>query len=111
MYHNRRHVAPYDLIARDFRELDALETLRTTWDNERLILMQSVQGHAHEGHCTFAGRRFPNTTIDDIDLYQIMRAAGQVETLLGLGAHMRYDVPRRRRRATLAGPVKPPGKP
>lgn len=66
MYHNRRHVAPYDLIARDFRELDALETLRTTWDNERLILMQSVQGHAHEGHCTFAGRRYPNTTIDDI---------------------------------------------
>lgn len=66
MFHNRRHVAPYELIARDFRDLDAAETLRTTYDIERLILMQSVQGHAHEGHCTFAGRKYPNTTIDDI---------------------------------------------
>ncbi len=66
MFHNRRHVAPYEMIARDFRDLDAAETLRTTWDVERLILMQSVQGHAHEGHCTFAGRRYVNTTIDDI---------------------------------------------
>ena len=32
-----------------------------------------------------------NTTIDEIDLYQIMRAAGQVETLLGLTAHTKYD--------------------
>jgi antirestriction protein ArdC len=30
-----------------------------------------------------------NTTVDDIDLYQIMRAAGQAETLLGLSAHMK----------------------
>lgn len=66
MHHARRHVAPYDLIARDFRELDALETLRTTWDIERLIFMQSVQGHAYEGHCAFAGRKYPNTTLDDI---------------------------------------------
>lgn len=66
MYHNRRHVAPYDLLARDFRGLDSAETLRTTWDVERLILIQSVQGHAHEGHATFAGRKFANTTIDDI---------------------------------------------
>ena len=66
MYHNRRHVAPYDLIARDFRHLDAAETLRTTWDIERLILIQSVQGHAHEGHAAFAGKRYANTTIDDI---------------------------------------------
>jgi hypothetical protein len=27
------------------------------------------------------------SAIDNIDTYQMMRAAGQVETLLGLGAH------------------------
>ena len=36
-----------------------------------------------------------NTTIDHIDLYQVMRAAGQVETLLGLTGHMKYDQPMR----------------
>jgi hypothetical protein len=66
MFHTRRHVAPYELLARDFRHLDAADTLRTTWDIERLILIQSVQGHAHEGHATFAGRKYPNTSIDDI---------------------------------------------
>lgn len=34
-----------------------------------------------------------NTTINDIDLYQVMRAAGQVEALLGLSAHTKYDRP------------------
>ena len=66
MHHERRGVAPYDLIQRDFRELDVAETLRTTWDVERLILIQSVQGHAHEGHCAFSGVKYPNTTIDDV---------------------------------------------
>jgi hypothetical protein len=37
-----------------------------------------------------------NTTIDHIDLYQVMRAAGQVETLLGLTAHTKYDKPKSR---------------
>ena len=36
-----------------------------------------------------------NTTIDHIDLYQVMRAAGHVETLLGLTGHTRYDRPKR----------------
>jgi len=31
-----------------------------------------------------------NTTISDIDLYPVMRAAGQVETLLGLTSHTKY---------------------
>jgi IrrE N-terminal-like domain len=34
-----------------------------------------------------------NTTIADIDLYQIMRAAGQVERMLGLAAYTNYDKP------------------
>jgi len=35
-----------------------------------------------------------NTTIDHLDLYQIMRAAGQIETLLGLTAHTKFAKPR-----------------
>ncbi len=61
-------IAPYDRIVRDFRQLDAAEMLRTTWDVERLIHMQSVQGHAHEGHGMFYGVRYPNTTMDHIAL-------------------------------------------
>lgn len=36
-----------------------------------------------------------NTTVDQIDVYQVMRAAGQVESLLGLAAHIRFDRPTR----------------
>jgi hypothetical protein len=32
-----------------------------------------------------------NTMVDKIDLYRVMRAAGQVGTLLGLTAHTNYD--------------------
>jgi hypothetical protein len=31
-----------------------------------------------------------NTTVGDLDIYQIMRAAGQIETLLGLGVKARF---------------------
>lgn len=34
-----------------------------------------------------------DTTLEQIDLYQVMRAAGQVEALLGLTAHMKYERP------------------
>lgn len=40
-----------------------------------------------------------NTTIDHLDVYQVMRGAGQVETLLGLTAHTRYDRPATRDRS------------
>lgn len=61
-----RGVAPPELVRQDFRLLDARETLRTTWTNEELLLVQSVLGRAHEGHGAFRGRRFPNTTQDDV---------------------------------------------
>lgn len=35
-----------------------------------------------------------NTTVDQIDLYRVMRAAGQVEALLGLTAQTKYDRPK-----------------
>jgi hypothetical protein len=34
-----------------------------------------------------------NTSIETLDLYQVMRAAGQIETLLGLTSHTRYAPP------------------
>lgn len=34
-----------------------------------------------------------DTNIDSVDLYQITRAAGQVESLLGLSAHTKFDRP------------------
>lgn len=34
-----------------------------------------------------------NTTIDEVDVYQVMRAAGQVEAALGLAARSRFDRP------------------
>lgn len=39
-----------------------------------------------------------NPSVDDIDIYQVMRATGQVEALLGLAAHTRYEKPSRTRR-------------
>ena len=60
------HQSPAALIVDDFRLLDARETLRVAWEAEQNILIQSVVGHAHEGHGAFRGRRFVNTTMDDI---------------------------------------------
>ena len=34
-----------------------------------------------------------DTTTESLDLYQVMRAAGQVETLLGLAARTRFERP------------------
>ena len=38
-----------------------------------------------------------NPTVDQVDVYQVMRATGQVEALLGLTAHTRYQRPNRTR--------------
>ena len=59
-------VAPPDVLREDFRELDSRVILRTTWHVEQLVLLQSVTGHAHMGHGMFHGRKFPNTTEDDV---------------------------------------------
>jgi len=70
---NRRHnevrlegAAPPSLLREDFAALDARTVLRCSYDVEQLLLMQSIEGHAHEGHGLFYGRKYPNTTIDDI---------------------------------------------
>lgn len=61
----RQGVAPPDIIREDFQHLVSTVRLRTSQLVEELILMQSIEGHAHEGHSTFAGRRFINTTLQD----------------------------------------------
>lgn len=47
-----------------------------------------------------AGYVSQNDTIDNLDLYQVMRAAGQVEILLGVTTHTKFKKPPRLRRPT-----------
>ncbi len=60
------HVAPANLLKRDFDALDAKVVLRCAYDVEELLLMQSVEGHAHAGHGLFYGSTYPNTGMDDV---------------------------------------------
>lgn len=66
--HERRlgGVAPHDIVREDFEWLVAGTRLRTARLVEEALLMQSVEGHAHEGHAAFRRRRYVNTTMDDI---------------------------------------------
>ena len=41
-----------------------------------------------------------NLTVNDIDVFQVMRAAGQVEALLGLAEHSKFEKPEAGRRIT-----------
>lgn len=59
-------VAPVDALRREMRMLQDREVLRTTLEVEEAIFIQSLAGRAHEGHGTFAGRRYVDTTEDDI---------------------------------------------
>ena len=60
------HVAPPNLLKRDFDALDSKTVLRCAYDVEELLLMQSVEGHAHAGHGLFYGKTYPNTDMDDV---------------------------------------------
>jgi hypothetical protein len=62
----RPHVSPFELIREDFQRMLYTMRLRTTEEAAENILMQSCEGHAQMGHGAFAGRRFPNTELDDI---------------------------------------------
>lgn len=61
-----KKVAPRELIQQDFRNLKTQERLLTTPKIEDLILMQSIEGRAHNGAGSFNKRFYVNTTIDDI---------------------------------------------
>ncbi|MFQ3549670.1 MAG: hypothetical protein SNJ70_07965 [Armatimonadota bacterium] len=53
-------------IIEDFKMLDARTRLRCSYEVEQLLLIQSVEGHAHSGHGLFYGETYPNTTQSDI---------------------------------------------
>lgn len=59
-------IAPAEIIREDFRDLGSSVLLRTAWNVEQLVLMQSVTSHAHMGHGLFHGCKYPNTTEDDV---------------------------------------------
>jgi len=63
---HRTYISPFEIIREDFQRMLLTKRLRTTEQARELILMQSVEGHAQMGHGAFAGRRFPNTEMEDI---------------------------------------------
>lgn len=71
-YDKRKRIepAPAHLIRLDYEAMFERFSLRTSYEAEKLILMQSVPGHASEGHGLFGGTglRYVNTTMDDIVL-------------------------------------------
>ena len=62
----RAAVSPAELIREDFQRMLYTMRLRATGPATEVILMQSCEGHAQMGHGAFAGRRFPNTEMEDI---------------------------------------------
>jgi hypothetical protein len=72
------------------------QMIQTQWELEAesvAFLVCARNGVTSKSETYLANYVKHNTTVDDIDLYQIMRAAGQVETLLGLTARTKYDKP------------------
>jgi CBS domain-containing protein len=55
-----------ELIRQDFEHLSKTTELDVSKESEDAILMQSVEGHAHNGAGMFHKRRFVNITISDI---------------------------------------------
>ncbi len=53
------------LIREDFNRLLDRERLNTTSEIERLVLLQSIEGHAHNGHGAFRQRRYVDVTTAD----------------------------------------------
>jgi hypothetical protein len=58
--------ASKDLIWKDFRNLHKEKELLTNPIVEDLLFIQTIEGHSHNGDGAFRGRRFVNTTINDI---------------------------------------------
>lgn len=59
-------VAPKELVKRDFEHLKKTLKLLTSKGVEELLFIQSIEGHAHNGHGEFHGKKFVDTTINDI---------------------------------------------
>jgi CBS domain-containing protein len=55
-----------ELVQQDFDHLSKASELDVSRESEDAILMQSIEGHAHNGASMFHKRRFVNITISDI---------------------------------------------
>ena len=109
MYINRNHAAPvqFTTLAHELghlflghlgpdKKLNVPE--RPTMDHTQCeleaesvaFLVAARNGVASKSEKYLADYVEKNTTVDHIDVYQVMRAAGQVEALLGLTAHTKY---------------------
>ena len=60
------HVAPASLLRQDYLALQAKTHFRCSEDVSQLLMIQSVEGHAHAGHGQFYGKTYPNTTQSDV---------------------------------------------
>lgn len=58
--------APAELVRQDYHELASRVSLRTELAVADLLFMQAVEGHAINGAGAFQGRRYVDTTIDDV---------------------------------------------
>lgn len=65
-YSTIKGTPPADAVKRDFDLLSNKLVLRCSSDVSDLLVLQSVEGHAHAGHSQFHGKRYPNTTQDHI---------------------------------------------
>lgn len=59
-------IAPRSLIWQDFKRLHKEEDLLTDPEVEDLLFMQTIEGHSHNGDGAFRGRKFVDTTLNDI---------------------------------------------
>jgi len=59
-------IAPADIIIADYMSLLNQVELKMDEKYRKLLLMQSVIGHAQNGHVEFKGRIYENTSIDDV---------------------------------------------
>lgn len=71
-------VAPKELIKADYDVLKSYEHLETSPEIEDLLLIQSLEGRAHNGAGVFHKRTYVNTTIDDV-VKALERDADQVK--------------------------------
>lgn len=59
-------IAPANLIIQDYMSLLDRVNLRMASKYKKLLLMQSITGHAQNGHCEFLGQAYINITLDEI---------------------------------------------
>jgi antirestriction protein ArdC len=90
------HLGPDKALSVPKRQ--ALTHAQRELEAESVAYIVGVRNDVHSKSETYLANFVQHAeTIDDLDVYQIMRAAGQVEMLLGLISHTQFEPPRSRR--------------